>query len=375
MNYDQPRLFVNRWLVWSLASLERRTGLAYFNPASLMDRLKLRYDREEAAGRSILRRVLEKDVGAGVPMVLVVAEVSSTNFLLSDGWYSLPCSIDAGTPLQHLFQKGNLAEGTKVVTQGAELLGGEDGAHPLQAEGRSLKLHVNSTRRVRWNTRLGQCAPIAVGLSSLIEGGGATAMLRLRVVRSYPMMYCVKEGGKSRFLTEKEWEALRSRAGGGEGVQKIYREVEEMVKKEEGIVGQKLKVKEKDLVGVDCGEELLRLVTASGDPGLVVCLSQEQRDAMEEAGRRQSERVRSKVEEVVQERLREERRGTEASPMLKVRIVDARQEEATNGRCSSGLLTVWRPTGEADVLKEGRSVDLNDIFFSFFGILPTGLLE
>merc|ERR1719500_2061167 len=172
------------------------------------------------------------------------------------------------------------------------------------------------------------------------------------------MMFCVKEGGKSRFLTEKEWEALQSRtaAGGREGVQKIYSEVEEMVKKEEGIVGQKLKVREKDLIGVDCGEELLRLVNASGDPDLVVCLSQEQREAMEEAGRRQSERVRSKVEELVQERLKEERRGTEASPMLKVRIVDARQEEATNGRCSSGLLTVWRPTGEADVLREGRFV-------------------
>ena len=203
-------------------------------------------------------------------------------------------------------------------------------------------------------------------------------MLRLRVVRRYPMMFCVKDaGGRSRFLTEKEWEAMRSRAGGGEGVQKIYCEVEEMVKKEEGIVGQKLKVKEKDLVGVECGEELLRLVTASGDSGLVACLNQEQREAMEEAGRRQSERVRSKVEEVVQERLREERRGAEASPMLRVRIVDARQEEeeGTNSRCS-GLLTVWRPTGEADMLKEGRSVvDSNEILSSMLSILPTGLLE
>ena len=319
-----------------------------------MDRLKLRYDREEASERSVLRRVLEKDVGAGVPMVLVVAEVSSSNFLLTDGWYSLPCSIEPGSPFQHFFQRGILVEGTKVVTQGAELLGGEDGAHPLQAEGRSLKLHSNSTRRVRWDIRLGQCAPISVGLGSLLEGGGTTAMLRLRVVRSYPMMYCVKEGGKSRFLTEKEWEALRSRTGGREGVQKIYSEVEEMVKKEEGLVGQKLKVKEKDLVGVECGEELLRLVNASGDPGLVVCLSHEQREAMEEAGRRQSERVRSKVEEVVQERLREERRGSEASPMLRVRIVDANQDIGTNIARCSGLLTVWRPSGEADMLKEGR---------------------
>ena len=139
-------------------------------------------------------------------------------------------------------------------------------------------------------------------------------------------------------------------------MEKIYSEVEEKIKKEEGMVGHKLKVRERDLVGVECGEELLRLVTASGDPGLVACLSQEQREVMEEASVRQNERVRSRVEEEVQERLREERRGTEASPVLKVRVVDARQEEE-NSRCS-GILTVWRPTGEADVLKEGRSVDL-----------------
>ena len=115
-----------------------------------------------------------------------------------------------------------------------------------------------------------------------------------------------------------------------------------------------------DLVGVECGEELFRLVTSSGDPGLVVCLSHEQREAMEEAGRRQSERVRSKVEEVVQERLREGRRGSEASPRLRVRVMDAGQENAT--RCS-GLLTVWRPTGEAEMLKEGRQVNLNTYYY------------
>ena len=155
---------VFRWIVWSLACLEKRTGLSFFKPASLMDRMKYRYDREEAAGRSVLRRLVEKDVGAGVPMVLVVAEVAATSLLLTDGWYSLPCNIEPGSPLQQLVQKKMIVEGTKLVTQGAELLGGEEGCHPLQAEDRSLKLHVNSTRRVRCNARLGQCPPIAVGL-------------------------------------------------------------------------------------------------------------------------------------------------------------------------------------------------------------------
>ena len=341
--------------MWSLACLEKRTGLSFFKPASLMDRMKYRYDREEAAGRSVLRRLVEKDVGAGVPMVLVVAEVAATSLLLTDGWYSLPCNIEPGSPLQQLVQKKMIVEGTKVVTQGAELLGGEEGCHPLQAEDRSLKLHVNSTRRVRCNARLGQCPPIAVGLRGLLEGGGATAMMRLKVVRTYPVMYSVKEAGKSKFLTEKEWEKMRSKSGGA-GVQKIYSEVEERVKKEEGIVGERQKVREKDLAGLECGEELLRLITAAGDPGLVACLNQEQREAMEQAGRRRSDRVRQRVEEEVQGRLREERKATEAVPMLKVRVVDVRPEEGSPPICSA-ILTVWRPTGDADMLREGRLVD------------------
>ena len=168
-------------------------------------------------------------------------------------------------------------------------------------------------------------------------------MLRLRVVRSYPIMFCVKDGGRSTFLTEKEWEARRSRGVGDEGVQKIYREVEEKIKKEEGIVGQKLKVRERDLAVVECGEELLRLVTASGDPGIVACLNLEQREMMEQAGRRQNERVRSKVEEEVQERLREERRGAD--------LFIGRPSDAGNGEplwqrapnvsvdCGAGFLT------------------------------------
>ena len=94
----------------------------------------LRYDRELDRGeRSVLRRVLERDESAGVPMVLCVAEVRPASLLLTDGWYSLPCPLERGSPLLRLVQRGLLPEGTKLVTQGAELLGGEAGCHPLEA--------------------------------------------------------------------------------------------------------------------------------------------------------------------------------------------------------------------------------------------------
>ena len=131
--------------------------------------LKLRYDREVDRGEhSVLRRVLERDESAAVPMVLCVAEVRAAGLLLTDGWYSLPCLLERGSPLLRLVQRDLLPESAKLVTQGAQLLGGEAGCNPLEAEGQSLRLQANSSRRVRWGARLGQAAPITVPLGGLL---------------------------------------------------------------------------------------------------------------------------------------------------------------------------------------------------------------
>ena len=49
--------------------------------------------------RSILRKVVEKEESAAVPMVLCVSEVSSLQMGLTDGWYNLRSTILLGTSL------------------------------------------------------------------------------------------------------------------------------------------------------------------------------------------------------------------------------------------------------------------------------------
>ena len=341
-----------RWVVWGLASLERRLGVPALSPSAVLDRLKLRYDREVGVGeRSVLRRVLERDEGAGVPMVLVVAAVGRTALTLTDGWYGLPCPLEGGAPLTRLVAQGVVAEGTKLLTQGAELVGGEEGCHPLEAAGRQLRLQVNSTRRVRWRQRLGQAAPLAVALCSLLPGGGAAPLLRLRVARRYPLLYCVKEqGGKSLFLTEREWEVREQGQGSDTALHALYREVEERVAREEAPPAAR--VREGQLRGVTCGEQLYALVAGSGDPGLAATLTMEQREAMEEVARCRREELRRRVEEEVQEKMGS-RRGAQATPLLRLRLVDVCGE-----RRRSAVLTIWRPGAGAAELVEGREVGL-----------------
>ena len=131
-------------------------------------------------------------------MVLCVASIGEDCMEVTDGWYSLPCKVEPGSELHKLIQARKMVVGTKVVTAGAEMEGGDQGCHPLEAEGKlQLVLHVNSTRRMKWWAKLGPAPPFTVRMDSLVAGGGPTPFLKLTVARTYPRMYYVKDqGGK-----------------------------------------------------------------------------------------------------------------------------------------------------------------------------------
>jgi hypothetical protein len=154
-----------RWLVWSLASLERRfpakCGGGYVTCQAIIERLHQRYQREVVAGeRSHLKKVAEHGEQASRFSVLCVASVqealpqppppptssraaSSTSsslnssssghnrggsasgakggspvLLLTDGWYSLKATLDE--PLQQLLRAGKISVGLKLCVCGAE---------------------------------------------------------------------------------------------------------------------------------------------------------------------------------------------------------------------------------------------------------------
>lgn len=98
--------------------------------------LKYRYDREiDKVQRSAIRRIVERDDTPAKRMVLFVSRILEQTLLysleLSDGWYSIRThSLDS--ILSNAVSKGKIIVGTKLVIQGAELIGIEEGCSPLE---------------------------------------------------------------------------------------------------------------------------------------------------------------------------------------------------------------------------------------------------
>ncbi|KAL5459909.1 hypothetical protein EMCRGX_G033299 [Ephydatia muelleri] len=261
-----PEWFSNhyRWVVWKLAAMEvsfpHRLGGRCLTPDWLMLQMKYRYDREiDLAQRPALRKICEGDDVPSRTMILCVshidydliqgpshhqqAQVSFGNdsklasppdppcVVLTDGWYSLPGILDAA--LKHAVRRGVVRVGTKVITSGAELVGGSGPTHPLEAPPTlALKLSANSTRRVRWFARLGyhrSPLPIRVPLESTLPTGGLVGNTEVLVSRVYPPVFMerVREGGvvfRSRRAeegAESLYQARRQRE-----MEKVYQRVQ-----------------------------------------------------------------------------------------------------------------------------------------------------
>lgn len=98
--------------------------------------LKYRYDREiDKVQRSAIRKIVEKDDTAAKRMVLFVSRIfkniSMCSLELCDGWYSIRTS-SLDTVLTSAISNGKIAVGTKLMVQGAELIGIEEACTPLE---------------------------------------------------------------------------------------------------------------------------------------------------------------------------------------------------------------------------------------------------
>lgn len=138
-----PKWLHDKWIehhlsliLIKLAGMERsfphKFGKRALNPENVVQQLKYRYDHEiDRAERSIIRKILEMDDVPSKRMVLYVSQIFSDNELeLCDGHYVLRALMDID--LQKMICKKRLVIGTKIMVQGAELIGLDEGCFPLE---------------------------------------------------------------------------------------------------------------------------------------------------------------------------------------------------------------------------------------------------
>lgn len=111
---------------------------------------------------------------------------------LTDGWYSLGAKLDA--QLTDAVRRGKIYVGLKLLISGARLTPGE-ACSPLEAPSHiKLKLSGNSTRRAKWDARLGyhRLNHLTVSLGSVNPDGGSISALDVVITRVYDPLYCEK---------------------------------------------------------------------------------------------------------------------------------------------------------------------------------------
>ncbi|XP_011691211.1 PREDICTED: breast cancer type 2 susceptibility protein-like isoform X2 [Wasmannia auropunctata] len=351
-----------RWIVWKLASMDRmKFGSAEIpralTPSHVMAQLKYRYDREiDQSQRPAIRRILEKDDVASKRMILCVSSIIENNDVsmeigksprvgvpkwrieLTDGWYSTNACIDLG--MMRNVATGKIREGTKLMVSGAELLNCDQGFYPLEAPADvCLKLHTNSTRRARWDTKLGyapRSGPIPIRLRNVCPSGGLIGKMTIVVARVYPMLYHEKTAsGDSIVRNARSEEKERSRYE-----QRCWSKIEAFYANAEDFQGKGLSC-ETDDMAIQLSEDYESLST------------EKRHDELLQELRQKEERFNQRM----QSKLRESLPGPrQVSQLLKVRVCDEN---------ANAVLSVWSPGEDVvDALKEGACVSLCNIVAS-----------
>ncbi|XP_018309744.1 uncharacterized protein [Mycetomoellerius zeteki] len=356
-----------RWIVWKLASMDRmKFGSVKLpralTPSHVMAQLKYRYDREiDRSQRPAIRRILEKDDVASKRMTLCVSSIIENNNVsmeigksphmgvpkwrieLTDGWYSTNACIDIG--MVKNISTGKIREGTKLVLSGAELLNCDQGFYPLEAPADvCLKLHTNSTRRARWDTKLGyapRSGPIPIKLRNVCPSGGLIGKMTIVVARVYPMLYHEKTAsGDSIVRNAKSEEKAQNKYE-----QQCWSKIESFYAQAEDFQGKGLSCETNDMA-IQLSEDYENLSTEES-------VSKKRHDELLQELRQKEERFKQRM----QSKLRESLPGPrQVSQLLKVRVCD----ESANA-----ILSVWSPSEEVvDALKEDACVSLCNVVAS-----------
>uniref|UniRef100_A0A671L2V7 Breast cancer type 2 susceptibility protein homolog n=1 Tax=Sinocyclocheilus anshuiensis TaxID=1608454 RepID=A0A671L2V7_9TELE len=379
-----------RWIVWKRASMERTfpdlMGNLCLTPEQILLQLKFRYDVEvDHSQRSALRRIMERDDTPAKTLVLCLcgvaqtcqhpekpvkddkspnAKMESCVVWLTDGWYSIKGLLDP--PLSAMLNKGRLRIGDKIVTSGAELVGSQEACPPLEApESLMLKILANSTRRARWDTKLGYYRdprPISFPLSSLFTAGGVVSCVNIVVLRSYPTQWMEKKPNGVFIFRNDRAEDREARKHSNSKhksmdflITKIQTQFEKEMEGNKKSRDQKRTFSRHEVEALQDGEELYEAMER--DPAVETHLYASQMDAVSKYRRCLEEKRQAELQERVQKAVMEAQEAEggcpnrDVTPVWKLSITDGKDLQSD---CVY-TLNIWRPSQDLyGLLREGH---------------------
>ncbi|NWT66413.1 BRCA2 protein, partial [Prunella himalayana] len=380
-----------RWIVWKLAAMEVSFPHEFANrcltPEMVLLQLKYRYDLEvDKSKRSAIKKIMERDDAAGKTLVLCISKIISLNTVVSpsssnknmeskkaaalievtDGWYGIRALLDP--PLKAFLDRRRLTVGQKIIVHGAELVGPQNGCTPLEApDSLMLKISANSTRRVRWHTKLGfhrDPRPFPVPLSSLYSEGGAVGCIDVVIQRTYPIQWMEKTSAGSyvfRNSRAEEREAAKHAEDQQKKLEALFAKIQAEYEKHEERTSRRTPrsqvVTRQQIHNLQDGAELYEAIQNSSDPGYMEgYLSDDQLKALKAYRQLMNDKKQTQLQEQFKKALEsaeQEKNGCykrDVSAVWRLYVVDYRKQEKHKG----AVLSIWRPLPDVcSLLKEG----------------------
>ncbi|GBP30962.1 Breast cancer type 2 susceptibility protein homolog [Eumeta japonica] len=293
---------------------------------------------------------------------------------LTDGWYTIKATID--DLLKRMVSVGRIRIGTKIITQGAELVNCDQGVAPWEdTTNVRLKIYGNSTRRVRWNTRLGfhGNSAILVPLSSVKLGGGKVSKIKVFVARVYPLLYMEKfEDGSTVTRSERLEHLYEAKCEVERQImlEKIYDEVEKEFDGKSSTDSEEICVYGSGCKNtMDTGSQIAKCLKKCKDPlEFQANLSESQSNLLKQHTLKRQEKNLKEFQDKIQEKIESSNLKMHRNVMavLKVRIVDIKLKDGQCVETTKGLLSIWNVNENVtEIFKEGTWMEASNV-------LPTG---
>ncbi|KAM7065998.1 breast cancer type 2 susceptibility protein isoform 1-T1 [Acridotheres tristis] len=379
-----------RWIVWKLAAMEVSFPHEFANrcltPEMVLLQLKYRYDLEvDKSKRSAIKKIMERDDAAGKTLVLCISKIISLNAVASpsssnknveskkaaalievtDGWYGIRALLDP--PLKAFLDRRRLTVGQKIIVHGAELVGPQNGCTPLEApDSLMLKISANSTRRVRWHTKLGfhrDPRPFPLPLTSLYSEGGAVGCIDVVIQRTYPVQWMEKTSAGSyvfRNSRAEEREAAKHAENQQKKLEALFAKIQAEYEKHEERTSRTPRsriVTRQQIRNLQDGAELYEAIQNASDPGYMEgYLSDDQLKALKAYRQLMNDKKQTQIQEQFKKALEsaeQEANGCykrDVSAVWRLYVVDYRKQ----GKQKGAVLSIWRPLPDVcSLLKEG----------------------